>query len=103
MNINNQPYQISTEYDLSDIIAKFDSNYIYDVLEDKLDNISFSKSLIEPNIINAFESNFKTMNEMYPGDSQNIQNVRQETYLNIIAVLTSRFNLQFNTIDPNID
>ena len=103
MNINNQPYQISTEYDLSNIIAKFDSNYIYDVLEDKLDNISFSKSLIEPNIINAFESNFKTMNEMYPGDSQNIQNVRQETYLNIIAVLTSRFNLQFNTIDPNID
>lgn len=98
-----QPYQISTEYDIADILAKFDSDYIYDVLEDKLDNISFATSIIEPNIVNAFENNFKIMNDNFPGDSQNIRNVRQQTYLEIIKFLTTSFNLQFNLIDSNID
>ena len=101
--ITNQLYQISSEYDLSNILSKFDLNYIYDVLEDKLENISFAKTLLEPNIINAFETNFKQMNETYPGDDQNIRDVRMKTYLYIINFLTSRFNLQFNTIDQNID
>lgn len=98
-----QPYQISNEYNITELLEKFDSNYIFDILEDKLSNISFATSLIESNIINAFEMNFKKMNEEFPGDSQNIRNIREQVYRDIIRILTEKFNLQFNTVDDNID
>ena len=56
-------YKISNEYDITNILSKFDSNYIFDIINDKLNSISFATSLIEPNIINSFETNFKMMNE----------------------------------------
>ena len=98
-----QSYQISSEYDIINILSKFDSNYIFDVINDKLNNISFATSLIEPNIVNAFETNFKVMNDQFPGDSQNIINIREQVYRDIIRILTQKFNLQFNTIDDTID
>lgn len=101
--VGSQPYQITNEYNIAEILSRFDSDYIFDVLEDKLENISFSSSLIESNIVNSFEMNFKSMNDQFPGDSQNIRNIRQETYLNIIKILTNKFNLQFNYDDDNID
>lgn len=96
-------YKISNEYDITNILSKFDSNYIFDIINDKLNSISFATSLIEPNIVNSFETNFKMMNEQFPGDSQNIRNIREQVYRDIIRILTERFNLQFNTIDDHID
>lgn len=101
--VGTQPYQISNEYNITKILSHFDSNYIFDVLEDKLENISFSSSLIESNIVEAYETNFKAMNDQFQGDSQNIRNIREQVYTDIIKILTERFNLQFNTVDPNID
>ena len=101
--VGSQPYQISNEYNIAEILAHFDSNYIFDILEDKLENISFASSLIESNIVGSFETNFKAMNDQFQGDSQNIRNIREQVYTDIIRVLTEKFNLQFNTVDPNID
>lgn len=101
--VGSQPYQISNEYNITEILAHFDSNYIFDILEDKLENISFASSLIESNIVGSFETNFKAMNDQFQGDSQNIRNIREQVYTDIIRVLTEKFNLQFNTVDPNID
>lgn len=104
MNIvGTQPYQINNEYNVTKLLAHFDSNYILDILQDKLENISFASSLIESNIIGAFESNFKAMNDQFSGDSQNIRNIREQVYIDIIRILTEKFNLEFNTVDPNID
>ena len=104
MNIvGTQPYQINNEYNVIELLAHFDSNYILDILQDKLENISFASSLIESNIIGAFESNFKAMNDQFSGDSQNIRNIREQVYIDIIRILTEKFNLEFNTVDPNID
>lgn len=60
-------YKISNEYDITNILSKFDSNYIFDIINDKLNSISFATSLIEPNIVNSFETNFKMMNEQFQG------------------------------------
>ena len=98
-----QPYQISNEYNITELLAHFDSNYIFDILQDKLENISFASSLIESNIVEAYETNFKSMNDQFQGDSQNIRTIREQVYTDIIKILTERFNLQFNTVDPNID
>ena len=96
-------YEINNEYNVTDILAHFDSNYILNIIEDKLENISFATSQIEPNIVVSFENNFKNMNDRFPGDSQNIRNIREQVYRDIIRILTNKFNLQFNISDENID
>jgi hypothetical protein len=96
-------YQNSGEYNLTELLRHFDKNYIFDILNDKLESINFASSIIEPNIVSAFETSFKAMNDQYPGDSQNIRNIREQVYRDIISILTQRFNLRFNTIDDTID
>lgn len=98
-----QPYEISSEYDIAQVIAHFDSNYIFDIIEDKLENMSFSSGNIEPNIVDAFESNFNMMYEQFPGDANNIRSIREQVYRDIIRILTDKFNLEFNYSDDNID
>lgn len=100
---NTQPYQIANDYNAAELLAYFDTDYIFNILNDKLSSISFSKSTIEPNIVSAFETNFKMMEEQYPGDSQNIKMIREQIYTNIINLLTQKFNLKFNELDPSID
>jgi hypothetical protein len=72
-------------------------------LEDKLDSIDYTSSLIEPNFVGSFENNFILMQNEYPGDSQNIRIVREEVYRKIIDLLCNRFNLEFNNVDDTID
>ena len=98
-----EPYRISNEYNISEILAHFGSEYIIHALEDKLEHIDYTSSLIEPNFVSAYENNFKIMEEAYPGDSHNIRSVREEVYREIIKLLCGKFNLEFNTVDDNID
>lgn len=98
-----EPYRINNEYNVTEILAHFDSNYILHTLEDRLNNLNYTSSLIESNDVASFEENFKLMNEKFPGDSQNIKNVREEVYREIIRILTNKFNLEFNTVDDTID
>jgi hypothetical protein len=101
--VGTQPYEINNELNIAEVLAHFDSNYIFDILEDKLNSISFSVSQIESNIIESFETNFKKMNDDFPGDSANIREVRQKVYEDIIKILTNKFNLKFNEDDTTID
>jgi hypothetical protein len=96
-------YRINNEYDISEILTHFGSEYAMHALEDKLENIDYTSSLIEPNFVSAYEAKFKLMEEEYPGDSQNIKSVREEVYREIIRLLCDRFNLSFNTVDDTID
>ena len=48
---NMQPYIISNEYNITEILAHFDSDYVISTIEDKLEEIDFASSLIQPNII----------------------------------------------------
>lgn len=98
-----EPYRINNEYNISEILAHFGSEYAMHALEDKLEHIDYTSSLIEPNFVGAYESNFKLMEEEYPGDSQNIRSVREEVYREIIRLLCDKFNLSFNTVDDTIN
>ena len=100
---NMQPYIISNEYNITEILAHFDSDYVISTIEDKLEEIDFASSLIQPNIIASFEENFKLMREQFPGDESNINAVRIRVYTEIIQILCAKFNLQFNEIDDTID
>jgi len=98
-----EPYRINNEYNISEILAHFGSEYTMHALEDKLDHIDYTSSLIEPNFVSAYENNFKLMEEEYPGDSLNIRSVREEVYRDIINLLCKKFNLSFNSADDTID
>ena len=41
-----EPYRINNEYNISEILAHFDSNYIFHTLEDKLEHIDYTSSLV---------------------------------------------------------
>ena len=98
-----EPYRIANEYNISEILAHFGSEYAMHALEDKLEHIDYTSSLIEPNFVSAYENKFKLMEEEFPGDSQNIRSVREEVYQEIVKLLCNKFNLSFNTVDDTID
>lgn len=98
-----EPYRINNEYNISELLAHFGSEYVIHALEDKLEHINYASSLIEPNFVSAYENNFKLMEENFPGDSQNIRSVREEVYREIIRILCNKFNLSFNTVDDTIN
>ena len=97
------PYELTNEYNITQLLEHFDSNYIFDLINDKIENIDYSSVLTEPNIIVSFEENFKMMAEMYPGDSQNIQSIKLGVYTDVINILCEKFNLDFNQDDDNIN
>ena len=99
----NQPYDISNEYNITELLEHFDSNYIFDIINDKIGTIDYSSVLEEPNVVTSFEDTFKVMNENYPGESQNIRQVRLQVYTDIISILCKKFNLYFNEEDEYID
>ena len=103
MNNNMEAYNINNEYELLEAIRHFDSDYIFSVIEDKIRNINYLGVLKDPNMVDAIEQNFKIMQETFTGDTQNIKIIREQIYLQIIELLCNRFNLQYNTVDPNID
>lgn len=104
MNSNNiELYRIENEYNISEILSHFGSEYIMDALEDKLDHIDYTSSLIEPNFVSALENNFKLMEQEYPSDVANIRSVREEVYNEIIKILCDKFNLSFNENDTSIN
>ena len=70
------PYEISNEYNLTEILGRFDSNYIFDIINDKLEHMDYYNVLQEPNVVISFEENFKMMNDNFPGDSDNIKMIR---------------------------
>lgn len=101
--ISTELYKISNEFNITRLLNNFDSQYIFDIIEDKLDNIDYSATLLDSNIVASFEENFKMMMDQFPGDGQNIKMIREQTYIEIINILCNKFNLRFNSTDETID
>lgn len=103
MNLNQDLYAISNEYNVAEILSHFDSDVVLDIMEDKIQNMNLAATYIQPNIVDSFENNFKAMQAQFPGDSDNIRSIRARVYMDIIEILCKHFNLQFNTMDDSID
>ena len=92
MNTNLELYNISSENNLTELLAHFDSGFVLNIIEDKI-NMRQYNSMPESNIIKSFEENFKVMKEQFPGDGENINLVRSRVYTEIINILCKGFNL----------
>ena len=98
--LNNQAYNIKAEAELAVILSYFDTNYIYGVMDDKLNQIMMQfNSIPLPNLVNSFEDNFKAMLVKYPENKEDIIQVRETTYNEIIEKIAQRFDFEFKPLD----
>lgn len=97
---NSDIYQVNAERDITVILSRFNTNYIYDCIENALLSKYTTQFIIpNPNLVRSLEDNFTIMKQDFPDDIDNILKCREETYSEIINYLCSKFNLSFNDND----
>lgn len=102
--INNSGiYTLTTENELAVVLSKFNSQIIFDIIQEHLAN-KYSDNFILPkaNVVNSFEQSFINLKSQYPMDHENINEVRNETYVAIINILAKEYNLIIRE-DSNLD
>ena len=97
-------YNTVTENELSVILASFETQFIYSVIQDNL-NAKYSTNFIgveRPNVVRSFEDSFKNLFNTYPMDHENIKYTRQVTYEEIIDILCQSYNLSKTQSENNL-
>lgn len=91
---NYQSAVIQSENEAASMMSNFSTEYITGVITDLLDD-SFTSFSIQPkaNFVLSYESNFKEALSMYPADKDNILKVRDDTYKEIIGLISKKFNI----------
>lgn len=97
---NSDIYQVNAERDITVILSRFNTNYIYDCIDNALLAKNTAQFIIpNPNLVRSLEDNFIIMQQNFPDDKENILACREDTYNEIINYLCSKFNLSFNDND----
>lgn len=99
----NGAYNVCTDNEVSVILSHIESDYVIDVVKNSLKQrfLRIDNIITPPNIVNSWEQFFKQLLLRYTADEdqQNIKNVREQTYKEIIGLICEEFNLQFNDQD----
>lgn len=103
-NANSQAYNIATENELAIVLSHYSSEFIFSIVDEAMKSrFSTVPILSIPNVVGAWEQNFKAIITQYGSDShEEVFRVRNETYLEIINAICKEFDLNF-TIDDSID
>lgn len=103
--MDNHYYEMGTENELATILSHYDSNFVYDTINFQVNhvrNTAYNLTPI-PNIVDAWEQNFKAIIDQYGAEGMTqIQEVRQETYHEIINIICNAYGLSFTIedVDP---
>lgn len=103
-NANSQAYNISTENELAEVLSHYNSEFVFSIIDKSMSSRFLTvPSVAMPNVVGAWEQNFKAINAQYGSDSTiEVARVRSETYREIIDAICKEFNLNF-TIDDSVD
>lgn len=103
---NQYLYDVATEAELSEVLSHYSTEYVIYVLKNCMEARFNPTSIMspQPNLVSAWESNFKSMNDYYayPELRNTINTVREATYNEIIKAICEEFHLNF-TIDNEFD
>lgn len=105
MAANPHLFNIVSEGELSEVLSHYDTEYVLNIVQNAFQNRYNANSVIPmPNVVAAWEQNFKQLMAYYNYNefTSRIQDVRNETYKEIISAICNEFNLNF-TIDDEID
>ena len=103
-NANSQAYNITTENELAEVLSHYSSEFVFSIIDEALKSRFLSVPVVAmPNVVAAWEQNFKAIQAQYGAESQNeVLRVRNETYREIVDTICKEFKLNF-TIDDSID
>lgn len=99
----NAGYELANEHQLSEILANFSSDYIYDVIDNHINKRYEFAINAKPNMVNVFRSNFDNIRANYPMDVENTNSVELDVYKNIIDTICNKCNVShIDDSDDNI-
>lgn len=101
---NSQTYNVITENELAVVLSHYSSEFVFSIVKNAMDSrFQFVPITAMPNVVSAWEQNFKAIRDQYGSDSnEEVMRVRNETYREIIDTICKEFGLNF-TIDDSID
>lgn len=98
--------EMGTENELAVVLSHYDSRFVYDIVHDQIERNKLGGATLiatPPNVVAAWEQNFKAIMDQYGAEgSVKIQEVRQETYREIIDIVCEAFNMNFTIADIDI-
>lgn len=99
--VNN--YSIASENELAEILSHYESDFVLSIVEEAIKNCCNNPSgLPVPNVVEMWEANFNAILDTYGEEADEIRQVRNETYKEIIERLCEEYNLNF-TISDDVD
>jgi len=108
MNLNNgnRLFNVVNENQLTSILSHYNTEFVLSIVDNAIvSRFNTNAILRQPNVVAAWEQNFKQLLSDFEDSSsskQQILQVREDTYKEIIAKICNEFQLNF-TIDENID
>nr|DAR38399.1 MAG TPA: hypothetical protein [Caudoviricetes sp.] len=103
--MDNRYYEMGTENELATILSHYDSNFVYDTINFQVNRVRSTAYNLTPipNIVGAWEQNFKAIIDQYGAEGMTqIQEVRQETYNEIINIICNAYGLTFTISDVDV-
>lgn len=103
-NANSQAFNITTENELAEVLSHYDSEFVFSIIDEALKSRFLTVPVVAmPNVVGAWEQNFKAIQNQYGSDSHSeVLRVRDETYREIIDIICKEFKLSF-TVDDSVD
>ena len=95
---DSQIYNINLENEVSRLLSHFESDFVFDVVENNVNTRLRFTALPMANLCGSFEQTFKSLRAQYPVSSDQIMIVRSKTYAEILDILCRTHNLSFR--DP---
>lgn len=95
---NSSVYNVTTENEIAVILSHFSTEFIFNIIRDNIHKKFDTYQMNIPNVVASFEQYFKQLQMIYnnPTDISNIENVRIETYKEILYILGKEFNLEID-------
>ena len=96
--------EMGTENELAIVLSHYESDYVYDIVKSQIQSTANSSFIAPPpNVVGAWEQNFKAIMDQYGAEgSTKIQEVRQETYREIIDIICESYGLNFTISDVDM-
>lgn len=96
--LGSDEFNVTTENEISVILSHFETEYVFNIIKDNIENKNKPYQMNMPNIVASFEKYFKELISVHESDidKANIEKVRTETYQEIVDILCAHYGLQYN-------
>lgn len=94
-NLNNAMNDLMTENDIAKLFLHLSDGYIFDIIQNNIDDRVPYVQTHNPNIVYSLNQSFKNIESQYSIDKSYYDKMN-ETYLSIIQILCGKYNISIN-------